>query len=744
MMNTSTTPSTWPLRLVMCLALCATGLQANAAEKVTQLTSPDSGCSYFKPQLSKNGRWVIAISLCTRETEDHQQVPDHQVVRIERDTGAIQILTPPGVESGTVSVSGNGELVAFTSDGDLVRGQNPGRIPQIFLFDAGRHRYTQVTHIMASDRHRGLLSLGLSSSGEVLFFVSNADLVAGENNDGNPEMFIYTVNTGTLMQATHTEDPAKHLSFALSKDAQTVAFVGAQPPFGNRAVVGLYVWDRKTGVVERLLETLNPDASAFMELTMSEEATRFVFSGKYDFVGENADRNTELFLFDRTRGFARQLTHTRGCTSAHPTLSSDGRRVLFISDCRFGKINELLYTNLFLMRLDTDEVIQITDSGVSAPVQPPTMDASERLVALAFGGELKGMVNPKSLIQIAIVDVPVIGPVEDIPPPLLSAQDVSTFLPSRHDPDVSYVAGSSFGVMKSENGGRSWRLASFGLGSEHVVSLVEHPEKPKIVFAGTSDLGVYKTSTAGYIWMPANVGLSDHRILGLAVDTAFPDVIYADTPSGLYRSDDQGQNWDHLTGPPVAAQHEAALVSLPEHPLNSSAGKLVAVTGKSGRLLRLSAHGLFLLPRDAAEWVQVKTPHAPEWVTVGPNGALWFIGTAQGVYYTESSGGEWTLVSGLPETSVPPITFAPADTAYAVARDGFYGSRNRGLTWARLGDLGGVSQLTPAVSPSGVVLSGFHNGSLKMSRDGGEQWIPFSIPTPSHEGLESVLFRPAR
>ncbi|MER3423990.1 MAG: hypothetical protein C4293_12945, partial [Nitrospiraceae bacterium] len=109
-----------------------------------------------------------------------------------------------------------------------------------------------------------------------------------------------------------------------------------------------------------------------------------------DLLGENPDRNIELFIFDVTAGIARQVTHTRGCTSAHPALSADGLRLLFVSNCRFGTLNPDLDTNLFLMRLDTGELSQVTDSGTSAAVETPTMDQSGRLLAVSLGAELSG------------------------------------------------------------------------------------------------------------------------------------------------------------------------------------------------------------------------------------------------------------------------------------------------------------------------------------------------------------------
>ena len=725
------------------VAALLVGPEVKAADPVTQLTPSDAGCAYFGPQLSENGRWVAATSLCSRETDDHQHVPDHQIVHIDRISGAMRTLTPPGVESNLGSISGDGGFVAFTSDGDLVPGQNPYHVIQVFLFDAVRQRFTQITHLAHTETRREVRMPRLSGNGDVIVFASNANLVPGENDDGNLELFVYDVKTGKMAQGTHTEFPAKHNAHLVSHDGQTVAFVGIHPPFGKRAVTGLYVWSRKTGVFERVLQPWASDVGAFMGIAMSAQSHRLAFAGRYDFVGENGDRNTELFIVDRPTGLTRQVTHTQGCTNAHPTLSADGLRVVFVSNCRFGRINEMLYANLFLMRLDTGEVIQITDSGDNYPVEAPSMDASERFVAVSIGAELNGMVNPKHLLQIASMPVPPVGPVADVPPRVLSSKDLSAVVGSRHDSDSLYLTAPQFGVMKSQDGGRFWRLLSFGLGSEHVTSLVEHPETPRLLFAGTSDVGVYKSSDGGYIWVPANVGLADQRIQALAFDPVDSSVLYADTPSGLFRRSVDKENWEQVTGPP-RDPHQTARISLPEEPLGVSVVRLIPISDKIARFLRVSREGMFLLRKEDGVWMPVNTPHVPEWVAVASAGTPWLIGTNHGVFHTDRSDGEWMPASGLPAVSMSSIAFASEQTAFAAVQGGLYQSADRGLTWTRLRDIHPAARLLSGNLGNGEVMAEFEDGSLKVSRDQAAHWMPIMIPAPSVQGLEAVLFRPAQ
>ncbi|WP_447973558.1 hypothetical protein [Nitrospira sp. Kam-Ns4a] len=716
---------------------------AGPAGHVTQLTSPAGDCSYLSPQLSGNGQWLVAIAVCPPGPTGRQ---DHRIVRIERATGEEQVLTPPGAESFSPSVSDDGRRVAFVSTADLALGQNPSHLEQVFLFDDATRRYTQVTQVRASDSNRTVQFPRLSGDGQWLIFASDADLVPGENRDGNTELFLFDVPRGTLRQVTHTEGPARHERPLISRDGQTVAFVGVHPPLDRRIRTGLYLWSRTTGAVRRLAQTPTADAGAFAQLVMAGDGTRLAFAGRFDLLGENPDRNIELFAFEVEAGLPRQLTHTHGCASANPALSADGRTLLFISNCRFDGLNPELHTDVFLMRVETGTIIRLTDSGTVAVAEAPALDRTGRLAAVSFGAELKGMVNPKRLLQVALLTLPPLAAVAETPPRWVAADEVSAVVISRHEPDTLYLASPRLGVMKSEDGGHSWRLFSYALGTEAVTCLVEHPERAGLLIAGTRDAGVYKTLNQTGLWVSGQ-GLADQRILGLAIDPVYSDVLYVDTPSGLFRSTDLGDNWE-----PVQARLSADKETPPASPVRASeplappaaANTLVPVSGTAGRLLRLTPAGLLLLSGDAAEWVQVQTPLPPQWVVVGPRGTPWFIGTSRGIFRADRLEGGWRPVAGLPEERLPPVTFTAGGTMQAAARGWLYQSLDRGETWTRLASLEGLSRLLPEQAPSGLLLAALEHGGLALSSDGGRAWTRLRIPAPSPQGLKSVLMRPAR
>ena len=136
--------------------------------------------------------------------------------------------------------------------------------------------------------------------------------------------------------------------------------------------------------------------------------------------------------------------------------------------------------------------------------------------------------------------------------------------------DATVLAGSDGdGILRSSDGGNSWQLSNFGLGSLNILSLscalVWKREVAsnsvvythEIIFAGTES-GVYQSPNAGRAWRFAGAGLPQVPVLSIAVSPDFkristPDgasfsgAVFAGTDgAGLYRSLDGGQSWQAL------------------------------------------------------------------------------------------------------------------------------------------------------------------------------------------------------
>lgn len=709
-----------------------------------QLTPPEGGCSYLTPQVSGNGAWVVAVSICASRPQGERT---HQIIRIERTSGQVQVLTPPGVQSTAPTVSDDGRWVAFLSNADLVPGRNPHRFSQIFLFDAQTSRYVQVSRLGPSGRGPGTVGRPLlSRNGEAVVFSSDADLVAGRNQDRNLEIFLYEVGADRLIQVTDTEPPAYQHWPLVSDDATSVVFIGSRPPFAREVRPAIYRWVRRTRVVTEIVEAPFQDSGVFGDLTIAGRGERFAFSWKSDLLGENPDRNRELFAVEVTSGLIRQLTHSRGCTNGHPVLTADERRLLFVSNCPFGTLNPYWDANLFLMRLDTGEVAKLTETDAILPIEPPHMVPSGQVVVASLAAEIKGMTNPDHQLQIAVLTLPPLEPAGEVPmPPVLRAEDVTSLLVSAHDPAKLYLGTGKAGVLMSADGGRMWRLASFALGTEHITCLVEHPSQAGLVFAGTATTGVYKTTDDGILWMSLDSGLTDRRIRGLAVDPIYPEVLYADTPSGLFRSLDLGDHWHPLTGPPdrrEPASPEGLRVSVPEGMGRAfPANTLMALPKPGERLLRATGAGLEILQGED-QWRPMAIPQAPEWVGADSKGAIRLVKTGAGLYRSTDSGGEWSPVLGLPPFPTVSVTGGPGEAWLALAHEQLYRSLDQGRTWEPVGSAPGLVRLIPAASPSATILAVNTGGALVLSRDGGVQWAPLLIPVPPPESLEAVLLRP--
>ncbi len=62
------------------------------------------------------------------------------------------------------------------------------------------------------------------------------------------------------------------------------------------------------------------------------------------------------------------------------------------------------------------------------------------------------------------------------------------------------LAGTTDGIYRSDDGGKTWREASAGLGLRHVRGLAYHPDISDCEFAGTEPAGIFLSRDGGEIW----------------------------------------------------------------------------------------------------------------------------------------------------------------------------------------------------------------------------------------------------
>ncbi len=122
------------------------------------------------------------------------------------------------------------------------------------------------------------------------------------------------------------------------------------------------------------------------------------------------------------------------------------------------------------------------------------------------------------------------------------------------------LAGTTEGVLRSDDGGVTWREPGAGLRSPHVRWLAYHPDVSDLEFAGTEPAGIFVSHNGGESWRmcPEVAQLRDEHnwslpyspeagcVRGFAFHGA--RAYAAVEVGGVLRSDDSGESWKLVEG----------------------------------------------------------------------------------------------------------------------------------------------------------------------------------------------------
>jgi photosystem II stability/assembly factor-like uncharacterized protein len=143
------------------------------------------------------------------------------------------------------------------------------------------------------------------------------------------------------------------------------------------------------------------------------------------------------------------------------------------------------------------------------------------------------------------------------------------------NPDIVYVAAQGAahgpnperGIYKSVDGGKTWKKVLYVDENTGASSLSMDLHNPRILYAATWEhrrlpwqvqsggpgCGIWKSVDGGETWKQINEGLPEKMgKIGVSVSRANPQRVYAiveaeKSKAGVYRSDDGGRKWTHLT-----------------------------------------------------------------------------------------------------------------------------------------------------------------------------------------------------
>ncbi len=273
----------------------------------------------------------------------------------------------------------------------------------------------------------------------------------------------------------------------------------------------------------------------------------------------------------------------------------------------------------------------------------------------------------------------------------LQGQTIQAIALDPLDSSVLY-AGTNNGVLKSQDGGRSWNAINNGLGSVNIYvnAIVVDPSNTATLYAGTGS-GVFRSRNAGGTWSAVNTGLGT-AILSVAIDPSNSATLYASTWGAVYKTCNGGASW------------------------------FAANSGLKGSIVVIA---------------------------VNPVTHVVYACGYEGVFRSVDEGANWiTLSAGFGGRGVFSLAVDPFDTAILyLGVDGVGAPENRGLafkstdsgsTWADMGIPWGYQVSSIAVDPrdNRKICAGTRPAGPAMSADGGVTWVMCRELNSSNQNLD--------
>lgn len=117
------------------------------------------------------------------------------------------------------------------------------------------------------------------------------------------------------------------------------------------------------------------------------------------------------------------------------------------------------------------------------------------------------------------------------------------------------IGSPSGGLWKTIDKGENWECLSDDFPTLGVSAIAYDPNNPLIIYIGTGDrdghdapgLGIMKSEDGGISWRFINDGIGEITISKIMVHPANTSIIYAAADEGFYRSDNSGEDWRRYT-----------------------------------------------------------------------------------------------------------------------------------------------------------------------------------------------------
>ncbi|MBP7146336.1 MAG: PD40 domain-containing protein [Acidobacteria bacterium] len=353
-------------------------------------------------------------------------------------TGLRQLTSQVGFTCTAPALSGNGQKIAFQSNANLAT-NNAENYDEVFVIDwtgTGLRQLSNTSNLLLTPASQlpSITDDGLT----VVYHSNHSAIFPPLNLDGNFEIFrIKTDGTGLKTLTSSTLLTAGALYPTIAGGGGRVTYYSFDNPDGGNADGGpeLFVMDGNGGTVRRLTATwqafqadadLSADGSravyvftegllgtgrlysvsapggdaapvggsnagAVAAPSIAGDAQTIVYAGSGDPLGSNGDGSTEIFLVRVDGSGLRQLTFGGADTSCgNPVIADGGAVVAFDCDANLAGGNADGSREVFSVRSDASNLVQLTSAPVGRASQLPRTDAAGTWAVFESNADLDG------------------------------------------------------------------------------------------------------------------------------------------------------------------------------------------------------------------------------------------------------------------------------------------------------------------------------------------------------------------
>lgn len=305
-----------------------------------------------------------------------------------------------------------------------------------------------------------------------------------------------------------------------------------------------------------------------------------------------------------------------------------------------------------------------------------------------------------------------------------SKSQLSSVEVSRQDPARIFVGTRGDGVFRSDDAGARWRRVNTGLDKASSVRFLwMSPTDHDVLYAAGPTSGLHVTTDGGETWTPVR-GFAERSVQAMAFVEGEPDRVIAGVTGEVLHSEDAGATWSSL-GKPGTGQVTA----------------LATVAGEVPTVLAGTDAGLYR-QRSGGEFEAIDDDIDDENITsiVADGDDVVAVSWTEGPYLSADGGDSWELADGDLTTTTMAADLGHPDfnlvvradgpgnvrTTFLGGYDGLFRSSDPSEGWEEVTTQDAMNITALAVSPAyaddgTIVVTTYVNGP-KLSTDRGATW----------------------